>query len=146
MPAAATALAAASTPASVYTVGVSRRPTTSSMASWGGSESTRIGASMPASRSSTPSSTSATPSHVAPPSRAARATGTAPCPYPLALTTAHSWPGRARASRRETLWRTAPRSTSAHTGRTDRTKGLGALLDDGLQDVAARHDAHELAV
>ena len=46
----------------------------------GNSESTRIGASIPARRSSRPSSTSATPAHVAPASIAARATGTAPCP------------------------------------------------------------------
>lgn len=45
---------------------------------------------MPAVRSSMPSSTVATPSMTAPPATAARATGTAPWPYPFAFTTAHN--------------------------------------------------------
>ena len=57
--------------ASVYTTGVSRCATTLGAASGTGSESTRIGASMPASRSSMPSSTSATPNPAAPASSAA---------------------------------------------------------------------------
>ena len=60
--------------------------------------STRIGASMPDSRSSTPSATSATQSPAAPPASAARATATAPCPYPSAFTTAQTAVG-ATASR-----------------------------------------------
>ena len=53
---------------------------TASAAAGTGSDSTRIGASMPASRRCTPSSTSATASHVAPASIAARPTGTDPWP------------------------------------------------------------------
>ena len=48
----------------------------------------RIGSSRPAWRSSSASATCTTPSQSAPPAIAARAAGTAPWPYPLALTTA----------------------------------------------------------
>ena len=67
-------------PGSVYTTGVRAASTTTGAEPAGGSDSTRIGASIPAARRAVPSSTSATPSHEAPASRAARATGTAPCP------------------------------------------------------------------
>src|SRR5438093_305676 len=49
---------------------------------------TRIGAVIPACRSSWPSATVATPSWCAPAVRSVRVTGTAPWPYALALTTA----------------------------------------------------------
>ena len=51
----------------------------------GGSDSSRIGASMPASRRVTPSSTRATASQSAPPSRAARATGRPAVPVAVGL-------------------------------------------------------------
>ena len=51
--------------------GVSRCASATASAPGGNSDSTRIGASIPAVRSSRPSSTSATPHHVAPPSSAA---------------------------------------------------------------------------
>ncbi len=62
----------------MYTVGVSEAPTTSGMAVGVGWLSSSMGASMPAARNSSPSSTRATASQAAPPSNAARATGTAP--------------------------------------------------------------------
>ena len=60
--------------------GTSCRPMASAMPSTGGSESRRIGTSMPASRRAIPSSTRATANQLAPPSTAARATDTAPWP------------------------------------------------------------------
>src|SRR6266851_3502074 len=64
--------------------------------------------------SSRASSSVATASHVAPPLSAARATGTAPCPYPLALTTAIKRVPLGRWARmRAALARTARRSISA---------------------------------
>ena len=67
---------------------------------------------MPAPRSSSASSSVQTPSQVAPASRAARATGTAPCPYPSAFTTAiTAAPGRG-GGEHPTLCRTAARSTT----------------------------------
>src|SRR6266545_2547082 len=116
-PESATALASASMPAGVYTTGVRPSATTAAAASGGGSDSTRTGASIPTARSSAPSSTSATPSHAAPASRAARATGTAPWPYPSAFTTAIRAAGRATSASVRTLARTASRSISAQTGR-----------------------------
>ncbi len=65
------------------------------MASGGGSDKTSTGAMTAASRSSMPSSGVATANQVAPPSSAARATATAPWPYPSALTTAHRAAGAA---------------------------------------------------
>ena len=50
----------------MYTVGTSRRATASAIASSGGSDRSRIGAPMPASRSATPSSTRATASQLGP--------------------------------------------------------------------------------
>src|SRR6266536_1212817 len=116
-PESATALASASMGAGVYTTGGRASGTTAAAASGGGSDSTRTGASIPAARSSAPSSTSATPSHAAPASTAARATGTAPWPYPSAFTTAMRAAGRATSASARTLARTASRSISAQTGR-----------------------------
>src|SRR5215212_8664427 len=74
---------------------------------------TRIGAFIPACRSSAPSSAVTTAKESAPASRAARAVGTAPWPYALAFTTAMSRAPPARRLRVRTLCRMAPRSTSA---------------------------------
>ena len=75
--------------------------------------STRIGAAMPASRSSMPSSGMATASISAPASSAAFATGTAPCPYASALTTAKNRaPPAMWLFITPTLWRIAARSIS----------------------------------
>src|SRR6056297_1838179 len=79
-----------------------------------------------------PSSTSATASHAAPASTAARATGTAPWPYPSALTTAHISAGSVVSTRAATLWVTAPRSMSAHVGRIQH-------LRQGGQQVRCNH-------
>ena len=76
----ATASIADCTPDVVYSVGVNPATSASDMASGGGSDSTRTGTSMPASRSTLPSSTRATASQVAPPASAARATSTEPWP------------------------------------------------------------------
>ena len=68
-------------PASVYNVGrTPPRATTSAISSGRGSDSTRIGAVIPASRSSAASSTRATASQVAPAPTAAAATAGAPWP------------------------------------------------------------------
>ena len=67
---------------------------------------------MPAARRATASSTIAVPSQLAPPSSAARAQGSSPCPYASALTTAMSSadvPARSVA----TLSRIAARSMTA---------------------------------
>src|ERR1035441_4396779 len=93
------------------------RATTSPMASAAGSERRRIGTSSPASRRTTPSSTSATASDVAPPASAALATGTAPWPYPSALTTAHRAAGEATALSTPAFDEMASRSTSAQARR-----------------------------
>ena len=65
-------------PSREYSDGVNRWASATASASGGNSDSTRIGASTPAARSSSPSSTSATPHQVAPASNAARATAMAP--------------------------------------------------------------------
>src|SRR6266511_2395129 len=57
----------------------------------GASSQARIGALMPAARSSSASSRVHTPSQRAPAASAARATGSMPWPYPSALTTAMTW-------------------------------------------------------
>jgi hypothetical protein len=64
----------------VYTVIEVRVAMTSSISLSRGSDRSRMGASMPAARSSVASGTWATASHAAPASSAARATGTAPWP------------------------------------------------------------------
>src|SRR5664280_3639675 len=87
------------------------------MASTGGSDRSRIGTSIPTSRRSAPSSTRATASHSAPPASAALAMGTAPCPYPSALTTAQSAEEPTMPLRISALRRAASTSISAHTGR-----------------------------
>ncbi len=94
-----------------------RRATTSASLPGGGSESKRIGASMPASRRTTASSTSATASQSAPAPSAARATGTEPCPYASAFTTAHANVVCAQIFSARTLWAIASRSTVATVGR-----------------------------
>src|SRR5205823_4401163 len=73
-----------------------------------------IGAPIPASRSCRASASVATPSQLAPPRNAARAAGTAPCPYPPALTTAITSP-RATPPRSPPLCATASRSTTPPT-------------------------------
>ena len=78
-----------------------------------GGPSPSTGASMPASRRVSASAAVATPSAVAPPSSAARAAGTAPCPYPSALTTAIIRAPPATLTSRPALWRIAPRSIRA---------------------------------
>src|SRR4051794_15610463 len=93
---------------------------------------TSTGASMPPARSSAASSAVATASHSAPPRSAAPATGTVPCPYAFAFTTAHSGFGS-----RAQLRSTAPRSMSA-TARTSR--------GERAEHVDARDHADELAV
>src|SRR6185503_20263854 len=108
-----------------------------------GSESTRMGASMPASRSSTPSSTSATPSAAAPASIAARATGTAPWPYASAFTTAITAAGATRSRSTPTLCRIASRSISTRVGRNE----LSALAPCEMTDeIAARDHADGASV
>ena len=79
---------------------------------------TRTGALISPSRSATPSPSVATPSQAASAARAARQTGTTPCPYASALTTAMSRHDRDK--RRRTAWMLramAARSTSAHARR-----------------------------
>ena len=77
-----------------------------------------MGAAIPAARSSLASRTWATASHAAPASTAARATGTAPCPYPSAFTTAHTWAGAQTACSVMTLAAIASSDTSAHDALT----------------------------
>lgn len=67
----------------------------------------------PAARRASASCGVAVPSQVAPASSAARAQGTAPCPYASALTTAMSCAAPARARSTRTLARNAARSISA---------------------------------
>ena len=66
-----------------------RRPERARSVPAGNSDSTRIGASMPARRRARPSSTNATPSHAAPPSRAARATCDGAVPVAVGLHHGH---------------------------------------------------------
>ncbi len=81
----------ASAPAFVYIAGRTPPSFTTSSISFGlGSESIRIGASIPSLRRTPASSTKATASQVAPEAKTCLATSTAPCPYPSALTTAQS--------------------------------------------------------
>src|SRR5690606_25877758 len=77
----------------------------------GASSQASTGAVIPARRRVSASSRVQTPSAVAPASTAARATGTMPCPYPSALTTAISSAVGAAARSRVTLCRIASRST-----------------------------------
>src|SRR6266496_220510 len=70
------------------------------------------GAVIPAARRARASSMTATPSQLAPPSRAARALGSRPCPYPSALTTAMTSAGVPERNV-ATLRRIAARSTTA---------------------------------
>src|SRR4051794_12974335 len=113
--------------------------TTSALASMAACSSSRVSAPitsseipMPAFRSSTASAAVATASHPAPPRSAAFATGTIPCPYAFAFTTAQSGFG----SRAE-LRSIAPRSMSA-TARTSRS--------ERAEHVQPGHHADQLAV
>src|SRR5665213_2405436 len=111
-------------------VGTNRQASASSMAATGGSDSKRIGTSMPASRSTTPSSTRATASQPAPPASAALASVRAPCPYPSAFTTAHSSDGPTSLSSNDALRRAAPTSISAHAGLSRSTTATPPRLMD----------------
>src|SRR5260370_22660405 len=91
-------------------------PLSAAAAAWSGSSPpmTRIRSACARPVSSRASSNVATASQVAPPLSAARATGTAPCPYPFALTTAINRVPLGRWARtRAALARTARRSISA---------------------------------
>jgi hypothetical protein len=68
------------------------------------------GTSTPASRSAMPAGTSSTAIAPAPPSTAARAKGTIPCPYAFAFTAIMHLAGAASSARARTLSRNAPRS------------------------------------
>lgn len=98
-------------------VNVSSARKASAIVSAGISLITSIGALTPARRNSIPSSTRATASESAPPWTAAWAAQIAPCPYPLAFTTAQisASPTTARSDR--TLCSIAETETSAHAGR-----------------------------
>ena len=107
-------------PVAVYTVGVRSLATIVGAASAGCSLSTRIGTggAMPAWRSTTASDVRATHRPPAPAPRAARATGTAPWPYPSAFTTAQTPAGATTVRSSSTLAAIASRSTSAHAQRS----------------------------
>src|SRR6476646_6206392 len=117
---------------------------TDSAASATGTDKTRIGASIFASRNCAPSSTSATASDDAPASIAARPIATAPCPYPSAFTTAQTLAGATRARNAATFARTASRSISAQTGRymsddmSTYWSGYGSKYGLRVEDVARR--------
>src|SRR5713226_8176904 len=92
------------------------KPLSAAAGAWLGSKPpmTRMRSACTRPVSSRASSSVATASQVAPPLSAARATGTAPCPYPLALTTAIKRVPLGRWARiRAALARTARRSISA---------------------------------
>src|SRR5215207_7455004 len=114
---------------------------------------TRIGAFIPACRSSAPSSAVTTAKESAPASRAARAVGTAPWPYALAFTTAMSRAPPARRLRVRTLCRMAPRSTSAQVrlgtvgGAYTTKRWLEARFEDVEgKNVHAGYDAQQALV
>ena len=113
-PARAGGLGGGPTPAACRASGVSRRATTSAMASGGGSDRTSTGASMPASRSATPSSTRATANQVAPPSRAAAGHGHRAVAVGVGLDHGAEGGRSGRGRRSAALCRTAARSISAH--------------------------------
>ena len=106
--------------------------TTASISAGRGSDSRRIGASIPASAQLPPSSPRATPSHVAPASSAARATSTAPCPYPSAFTTAHTC---AEQPRRRALERCADRFERSRPSSAARGPPGWGQGDDGPEEV-----------
>src|SRR3990172_540530 len=95
--------------------------------------STRIGQSSPARRSSRASSRRATPHQAAPARSAARATGTAPCPWALALSTAMMRAWLPRAAKR-TLFSMAARSTSTQVSccASDTVMWAGPRRQSGL--------------
>ena len=84
----------------------------------------RIGLSMPALRSSMPSCDRATAKKSAPLRTASEATGTAPCPYASALTTAQSFVvGFRRRFASRTLFATASKLISAQAPRSTSIAG-----------------------
>src|SRR4051812_28465062 len=115
---------------------------------------TRMRPSMPASRSSRASFAAATASHAAPPACAARAAGTAPCPYPSALTTAQTVvDGPTCRASRATLRSIAARSTRASARSTGYSsvaaigwRSLPAEDEGQGGDHVARDDALDTAV
>jgi hypothetical protein len=119
----------------------SRAAARASRLGWG-SESTRMGTSSPPSRRTSPSLTWATASQDAPAaSTAARATGTAPWPYPSAFTTAHIAGGRDEASEGGDVGGgSAARSTVAQAA------VISAPSHHAPEDVDPRHDPDQAAV
>ena len=109
-----------SRPAVGVEAGVSPAASASSSDPGGNSDSTRMGASIPASRSRSPSSTSATPIHDgAGLERGARDRDVA---VPVRVGLHHRHELRLSGFSTPTLWRIAARSTSTHVGRSRLTR------------------------
>ena len=140
------AAANAAMPSLEYSVGVSSCSSALAAASGPHSLNSRTGAVTLCSRNSMPSSTSATARRLAPPASAAFATAGPPCPYPWALTTAHSSAGATRRASTPALCATAARSISAQAGRerpwamvtaSSATSGAGATSRIGAPSAIA---------